>query len=115
MIGVMMKIEEDNIKEVQRTAEENVKTALTHIGRAMQNNGIYEITVLGAVKTGNLRNSITYTDNGKDQVSVGTDVSYAKYVEYGTSKRPARPFLKNAVANHQEEYLKLLEVAMRNG
>ena len=63
-----------------------------------------------AVDTGRLRASIstawtghTTTDSDKVQapatektVVVGTNVRYATYVEFGTKRMPARPFLRKA-------------------
>lgn len=49
------------------------------------------------VDTGRLRSSITMKQgegvNGP-YVEVGTNVAYAAWVEYGTSKSPAQPFLR---------------------
>lgn len=51
------------------------------------------------VRTGRLRNSITWRE-GKDRtpyVDVGTAVHYAPYVELGTKRMAARPFLRPAL------------------
>lgn len=50
------------------------------------------------VRTGALRDSITYIidDNG-DWAAFGANKEYAIFVEYGTSKMAARPFLRNAM------------------
>ncbi len=48
------------------------------------------------VLTGFLRNSIFYTTNGYIGFSVGAKASYAVYVEYGTSKMRAQPYLRPA-------------------
>jgi HK97 gp10 family phage protein len=56
------------------------------------------------LETGALRDSITHNvdADGKDAY-VGTDIEYAKYQEFGTSKIPARSFLGGAlVAKHDE-------------
>lgn len=45
-------------------------------------------------------------------VYVGTNVEYAEIVENGTSGRTARHYLRNAVANHMEEYKTLAEKAL---
>lgn len=48
------------------------------------------------VDTGMLRASIT-SDIGVLEAEVGTNVEYAAYVEYGTSKQGAKPFLRPAL------------------
>lgn len=45
------------------------------------------------VDTGRLRASIQYNKTGDYSAEVGTNVSYAPYVEYGTHKMAPRPFL----------------------
>ena len=53
------------------------------------------------VDTGALRASIAVaankTPNGTE-VEISTGVSYARFVEFGTSDRPAQPFLRPALA-----------------
>ncbi len=66
------------------------------------------------VDTGNLRNSITHLVDGK-AAYIGTNVEYAPYVELGTSKMAARPYLKPAATEHSDEYRRLMEAAMKNG
>lgn len=86
------------------------------------------------VDTGNLRNSITHTvDINEKTAYIGTNNEYATYVEMGTGKyypggRPkpwsyqdengnwhttsgqrAQPYLKPAVAEHGEQYRKIIE------
>ena len=65
------------------------------------------------VDTGRLRNSISHqADDGA--VYIGTNVEYAPYVELGTSKMAARPYLRPAAENHGDEYRALMEEAMKN-
>lgn len=87
------------------------------------------------VDTGNLHNSITHTvtNSGERAAYVGTDSEYAVYVEMGTGKyvtggRPtpwvykdakgnwhmthgqrARPYIKPAVADHAQQYQKIIK------
>lgn len=87
------------------------------------------------VDTGRLRNSIifaTETDHGsgsspadasdyspksipeRGDVYVGTNVEYAQYLEFGTSKNMGPfPFLKSAVVDHLDEYKSLIESEMK--
>lgn len=47
-------------------------------------------------------------------VVVGTNVEYAPYIELGTSKQAARPFLKPSVVDHLDEYKKILKEELKN-
>lgn len=70
------------------------------------------------VDTGRLKNSITTEiwNNGLT-VTVGTNVKYAPFVEYGTSRWAGKPFLRPAykdnTENIQRELKKILEKACR--
>lgn len=46
-------------------------------------------------------------------VYIGSNVEYAPYVEIGTSRMAARPFLRPAATEHSERYKKLMEAAMK--
>lgn len=71
---------------------------------------------LAPVDTGNLRNSITHeVDDGEPAAYIGTNVEYAPYQELGTIHMAAHPFLKPAVADHANEYRKIIEDEMKNG
>jgi phage gpG-like protein len=53
------------------------------------------------VQTGRLRGSITWTlgaDSASLYADVGSNVEYAAYVEYGTDRAPAYPYLRPALA-----------------
>ena len=47
--------------------------------------------------------------DGEMSVYVGTNVEYAVPVELGTSKMPAKPFLKPGVADHAAEFNQIFE------
>jgi len=53
------------------------------------------------VQTGRLRSSITWFLSSDSQgvfAAVGTDVSYGGYVEFGTDRAPAYPYLRPALS-----------------
>lgn len=112
-----MKIEiTDNSKEVLEALHSQLEIALEAIGQAAETNAKLEITS-GVYdtpespfyrRTGNLRNSISHAADS-DTAYVGTNIEYAPYVEMGTSKMAARPFLRPAVENYTSEYQALLE------
>lgn len=65
------------------------------------------------VDTGNLRGSITYeVDAGDNAVYIGTNVEYAPYVELGTSRQKAQPFLRPAASGHGAQYRQVLKKAL---
>ena len=51
------------------------------------------------VKSGTLRDSISYKKKHKMDYVIGSGVPYAKYVEYGTSKRAPNPFFRRALTS----------------
>lgn len=65
---------------------------------------------------GQLRNSITNkVDKSEMAVYIGSNVEYAPYVELGTRKMSARPFLKPAATEHSDEYKNLIEESLKSG
>ena len=113
-----------NKDEILEALGEQLGQAMIAIGMAAESNAKQEITKSvydtpesksGYVRTGRLRNSITYgVDTAEPAVYIGSNVEYAPYVELGTSKMAARPFLKPAVENYAVEYKDLLEQAMKS-
>ncbi len=62
------------------------------------------------VDTGNLKNSIqTEMEGGGLTAVVGTGVSYAPFVEWGTHKAPAQPYLTPAAEAVRPAFLKAME------
>lgn len=93
----------DHSDEVLAELQSKMAIILEKLGLAGENNAKFEITALGAIDTGNLRNSISHASDGT-YAYIGTNVEYAPYVEVGTSRMVERPFLRNAVQNYQDEY-----------
>ena len=61
------------------------------------------------VDTGNLRNSITHEQMDEKTEVIGTTVKYAPFVELGTVKMKARPFLRPAAEDHTAEYRYIID------
>jgi HK97 gp10 family phage protein len=66
------------------------------------------------VDTGNLRASIT-TDVQGLQGEVGTNVEYAAYMELGTSKMKAHPYLYPALAENKDKIVKDISDSISKG
>lgn len=103
----------DHSAEIIAEIKAKMPVILEMLGQAGENNAKFEITALGAVDTGNLRNSISHANDGT-YAYIGTNVEYAPYVEMGTSRMEERPFLRNAVLNHLDEYGQIFEEGLKN-
>lgn len=126
----------DNSKEVLAAMQEAAVRAVEKCGLVAEGYA----KKLAPVDTGNLRNSISHrVDDDALAAYIGTDVSYAPYVElatgiYAEGGRPtpwvyqdengnwhwtrgnkAQPFLKPAVADHQQTYRNIIEDELKNG
>lgn len=106
-----------DVEVVQDNTDEVVEALGTAMTRALEAIGIQAegyAKDLCPVDTGRLRNSITHVvDNGEKAVYIGTNVEYGPYVELGTSRQKAQPFLTPAAQNHGEEYRSILESELR--
>ena len=91
----------NNVQEVLDAVPPAIERALEAIGAQVENYA----KMLCPVDTGNLRNSITHEVEPEEEcVYVGSAVEYAAYVELGTSRSKAQPYLEPAVMDHVDEY-----------
>lgn len=56
------------------------------------------------VRTGRLRNSLMHEVRGLTLKVGSRDVPYSMYVEYGTSRSPAQPYLRPAIEQAGRRY-----------
>lgn len=134
-----VKIINDNRKEVLDELEQAVKRALTDVGIEAVDNIVSKGNF--PVDTGLLRNSITFAVSGeppqigsyrankggetgsysgtapsdKKAVYIGTNVQYAKYVQYGTSKMVARDFMNAPLKANLKHYKEIIEHHLKDG
>lgn len=100
---------QDNTDQVVDGIDSAIGAALEEIGLLAENYAAKRCPV----DTGNLRGSITYeVDAGDNAVYIGTNVEYAPYVELGTSRQKAQPFLRPAASEHGAQYRKVLKKAL---
>lgn len=100
---------QDNTEQVVDGIDSAIGAALEEIGLLAENYAAKKCPV----HTGNLRGSITYeVYTGDNAVYIGTNVEYAPYVELGTSRQKAQPFLRPAASEHGAQYRKVLEKAL---
>lgn len=107
MPGIVIRA--DNTDRVIKELQDKIKVALEECGLAAEGYA----KRLCPVDTGNLRNSISHTTDAENAY-IGTNVEYAPYVEMGTSRTKAQPFLKPAATGHADEYKRIFENRMRS-
>lgn len=125
----------DNSDEILSRMDTAMEVALEKIGLVAEGYA----KRLCPVDTGRLRNSITHatasypgigtyqdkygnvfddaTVDGtpeKNVVYIGTNVEYAPYVELGTTRTNAQPYLKPAVVDHAAKYKRIFKDSMEN-
>lgn len=126
----------DNSKEVLAEFQEAAVRALEKCGLTAEGYA----KRLCPVDTGNLRNSISHkVDESEPAAYIGSNTSYAAYVELGTgiyiqggrptpwvyqdangnwhwtAGNPAQPFLAPAVKDYAQTYRNIIEDEMQNG
>jgi HK97 gp10 family phage protein len=96
---------------IENDKTEAVKKAVTNEVRALTESALI---VEGAAKancpvdTGNLRSSINHKVDATT-AQVGTNVEYSEYVEYGTSKMAAQPYLRPALDSNIEAIKRVMK------
>ena len=91
---------------IEDHSEEFLRELVTKIPAALEECGLVAEGYskrLCPVDTGNLRNSITHTVI-ENTMYLGTNVEYAPYVELGTTRTRAQPYIKPALENNVEQY-----------
>jgi HK97 gp10 family phage protein len=99
----MAKIE-DNTDKLLSYVDQKIRQGLIQAALLIQRSAKEEVPV----DTGTLRRSITHKPHVPTRrVQIGTNVEYAPYVELGTSKMSARPFLRIALEKNRKEIEKI--------
>lgn len=91
-----------------KNMEQAVNMALTASALVVEG----QAKALVPVDTGNLRNSITHEVN-KQEARVGTNVEYAPFVELGTVKMAAQPYLNPALEANKGNIKKIFADAIK--
>lgn len=104
----------NTINKKVTAAKKNVENVTTRAGLKVERSAKQK----SPVDTGRLRASIN-TKVKKDLngvlAVVGTDVEYSHYVEYGSSKAPAQPYLNPALTENIDSINKEIDQAIEEG
>lgn len=123
-------------KKAIEDVKEGIKNGLTLVGIKIVEQAVKNADFTQGYQTGRLRNSISYSIDGKiaggnarggqkateslfvpisrraDEVLIGTSVEYANDVEYGTSKQKAQAYLRPAFDSVQRDSETLVKVGI---
>lgn len=119
MNGVVV---ESHLAEYKAELASRIPTILEALGVEAEGNAVTEVNKLvydtppsdSYIRTGRLKNSITHAVV-ENSAYIGTNLEYAPYVELGTYRMKPRPFLKNAIINHQDDYKRIVEDGLKEG
>lgn len=106
----------DNTLLAKLATKKAIEKALTRVG----DEAVTYASGLAPVDTGRLRGSIEkrVSMEGEHAVYVGTNVEYAIYQEFGTSKMSAanggRGYLRPAISEHLQEYKEIISSNLKN-
>lgn len=103
-----MKIEIKNLSQFTKWTENVVKEVESKVKNTVNQN-VHQMEgqakMLAPVDTGHLRQSInTELSNGGMTGEVSTNVEYALFVEYGTSRQAAQPFMYPAFVMYSKNF-----------
>lgn len=122
MVKFSLKGVDDVVKGLSRLDEQTkhaVKKSLVASGFIVQGAARVKIVEVGAVDTGTMKNSVQVSEPFEQGralvVEVGPTVEYAIFVEMGTYKMAARPFMRPALVGSQSEIIDIITKALRRG
>lgn len=102
-------VDANHLDEIKVLSDAACKQALELCGQAYENHA----RDYSPVDTGRLRNSIEHHPEGNDTMVIQTNVEYAIYQEFGTSRQSGTPFMRPAGNNHIGEYKNIIEQALK--
>lgn len=66
----------------------------------------------GKKESGEYSGTVDKEKKNRRAVYIGTNVEYAPYQEYGTSKTSAQPFIRPAASEHNDEYAEIIKTTL---
>lgn len=96
-------------KQIMKELERAEQAALEAIGLYVESRA----KLLTPVDTGRLRDSIDHFSD-KEKATIGTAVEYAVFIEKGTSKQVAQPYLTPAVEDNIKEINRLASKTIKD-
>src|SRR3990167_983375 len=102
-INEFRKFMEDKQKAIKETLPDSIKDAVLFLHRQVKESIARGTNAPVAVDTGRFLNSVDFEPTGKNEAKVYSDLEYAKFIEFGTSKMTARPHFRNTAFKEKEK------------
>jgi HK97 gp10 family phage protein len=120
----MIKIQIKNVAEFSKFMKDKqektlwaidigVRQATFHIQNAVKESIARGKNAPVTVDTGRFLNSVDFEPTGLNEAKVFTDLEYAKFLEYGTSKMSARPHFGNTTKVEKKNAKKIMGVEIK--
>lgn len=116
-----MSINITGLRELQRNLERHREQVIREVEQSLVESALIverDAKIKAPFDFGRLRNSISHeTDFGSSspRVTVGTNIEYAKYQEFGTSRIPAHPYLFPALRENESRIRRKIIDGIRRG
>lgn len=104
LIGVeeLSRLIKDKQKDMQRQLPDQLRDAVLFLQGQIKTSIAHGTNAPVTVDTGRFLNSIDFDSMGDNSARVFTDLEYAKFLEFGTSKMDARPHFRNTLFVNQD-------------
>ena len=105
---------EVDLRKLDRKMKEDMRNTTKDTARRISDQAKKNLTQNKSVDTGTLRRSMTFVFFERDcYAEIGTNVEYAPFVEFGTCRMGAKPYLRPAWAKYNAIYVRYLQVKLR--
>lgn len=107
MSEIEIKIE--GLNNLERNSNKYSQHVLDALDEAVQRGALKVLATakeLSPVDTGRLRNSIHYSKTGEAEAEVKATANYSTFIEFGTSRQRAQPFMRPAAEANEREIVR---------
>lgn len=101
------------LKGKEKEINKEAYAGLAAIALNIINQAKVTLREVGAIKTGFLRDSGYVRKDKDDQIELGFKAIYAAFIEFGTARMKARPFLYPAMRDNEKEVERVISEAIK--
>jgi len=103
-----------DLDKIDRKTKKDLREATASAAKKISDQAKRNLTVNKSVVTGTLRRSMTFVFYKRDcYAEIGTNVEYAPFVEFGTCRMKAKPYLRPAWQKYNPIYVRYLQTKLR--